>query len=214
MTIDEWIKSIEGKTIDVDHAYGGQCWDLWSHYAQHVYNVPQRDTNTTDGYAASVYLTKYAQDTVLQRVFSKKPASYTPVKGDVAFWKRAGMNHVAIVLKDNGNTVHCVSQNPNKAKAMNIGKNGIIGYLHPRVLDKTAAGVTTRKYTVNVTALNVRDRPSTSGRIVATYRRGETVNLASGTIIADGYEWAHYTGASGKTRYLAYRPANGTPYLK
>lgn len=216
MNIQEWINSVNGKTIDMDGAYGGQCWDLWSHYAQHVYGIPQADTNTVDGYAASVYTARYDSSRALQNAFTKESANYTPTYGDVAFWKRSKMNHVAIVIKDNGNgTLQTISQNPNRAGYLNISKNGIIGYFHPRNNNgdngnANAVAITARTYRVNVSALNVRSAPSIHGAVVAQYRKGQTVNLMSGGIIADGYVWAHYVGGSGKTRYVALKAVNGT----
>ena len=210
MNIQEWINSVNGKTIDMDGAYGGQCWDLWSSYAHHVYGIPVADTNTVDGYAASVYTARYYNSRALQDTFAKKSANYTPVYGDVAFWKRSGMNHVAIVVRDNGNgTLQTISQNPNKAGYLDISKNGIIGYFHPRnrADDNDVAA---RTYRVNVSALNVRSAPSVHSKVVAQYRKGQTVNLMSGTTIADGYVWAHYVGGSGKTRYVALKAVNST----
>lgn len=220
MNIQEWINSVDGKTIDMDGAYGGQCWDLWSSYARNVYGIPAADTNTVDGYAASVYTARYDRSRALQNAFTKESANYTPTYGDVAFWKRSGMNHVAIVVKDNGNgTLQTISQNPNKAGYLNISKNGIIGYFHPRNnngdnSNTNTVAITARTYRVNVSALNVRSTPSIHGAVVAQYRKGQTVNLMSGGMIADGYVWAHYVGGSGKTRYVALKAVNGaTQYL-
>lgn len=216
MNIQEWINSVNGKTIDMDGAYGGQCWDLWSSYARNVYGIPAADTNTVDGYAASVYTQRYDRSKALQNAFTKESANYTPTYGDVAFWKRSGMNHVAIVVRDNGNgTLQTISQNPNKAGYLNISKNGIIGYFHPRNNNgdngnTNTVAITARTYRVNVSALNVRSAPSVNSQIVAQYRKGQTVNLMSGGIIADGYIWAHYVGGSGKTRYVALKAVNGT----
>lgn len=210
MNIQEWINSVNGKTIDMDGAYGGQCWDLWSSYARNVYGIPAADTNTTDGYAASVYTAQYDRSRALQNTFSKESANYTPTYGDVAFWKRKGMNHVAIVVRDNGNgTLQTISQNPNKAEYVNISKNGIIGYFHPRNQSGNN-NIDARAYRVNVPVLNVRSAPSIHSQIVAQYRKGQTVNLMNGTMIADGYVWAHYVGGSGKTRYIALKAVNGT----
>ena len=218
MNIQEWINTVNGKTIDMDGAYGGQCWDLWSSYARNVYNIPAADTNTTDGYAASVYTTRYNRSHALQNTFDKKPANYTPTYGDVAFWKRQGMNHVAIVIKDNGNgTLQTISQNPGHTQYLNIGKQGIIGYFHPKTPNNnhtTTNNITARTYRVNVPTLNVRSAPSIHSHIVAQYHKGQTVNLMSGSTIADGYIWAHYKGGSGNIRYIALAPVNqSTQYL-
>ena len=208
MNIQEWMNNVNGKIIDMDGAYGGQCWDLWSNYARNVYGIPAADTNTVDGYAASVYTARYDRSKALQNTFIREAGTYTPVYGDVAFWNGNGMNHVAIVVRDNGNgTLETMSQNPNKAGYINISKNGIIGYFHPRNRDGDN-NITARAYRVNVPVLNVRSAPSIHSQVVAQYRKGQTVNLMSGTTIADGYIWAHYIGYSGKTRYIALAPAD------
>lgn len=49
---------------------------------------------------------------------------------------------------------------------------------------------------------NVRAAASTSAAVVAQYKAGQTVSYAS-TVQAEGYTWMVYTGASGKTRYVA-----------
>lgn len=216
MNIQEWMNSVNGKIIDMDGAYGGQCWDLWSSYARNVYNVPAADTNTVDGYAASVYSARYDRSRALQNTFSRESANYTPSYGDVAFWNDNGMNHVAIVVRDNGNgTLETMSQNPNKAGYVTLSKNGIIGYFHPRTANtptpapvNNSVTIIPRTYKVNVDILNVRSAPSTSAQVVAQYHYGQTVNLSEGGTVADGYIWAHYVGGSGATRYVALAPAD------
>lgn len=216
MDIRTWMNTVNGKIIDMDGAYGGQCWDLWSSYARNVYGIPAADTNTVDGYAASVYTTRYDRSKALQNAFIRETGNHTPAYGDVAFWNGNGMNHVAIVVKDNGNgTLETMSQNPNKAGYVTISKAGIIGYFHPRTANTPAPApsnntvtVIPRTYRVNVDVLNVRSAPSTSAQVVAQYHYGQTVNLADGGVIADGYIWAHYTGGSGATRYVALAPAD------
>jgi hypothetical protein len=220
MNIQEWMNSVNGQVIDMDGAYGGQCWDLWSSYARNVYSIPAADTNTVDGYAASVYSARYDRSQALQNTFSRESANYTPTYGDVAFWNGAGMNHVAIVIRDNGNgTLNTMSQNPTRAGYVTITKNGIIGYFHPRTANTATPAnnnvtIIPRTYKVNVDTLNVRSAPSTSAQVVAQYHYGQTVDLAEGGTIADGYIWAHYTGGSGATRYVALSPADkSTWYL-
>lgn len=216
MNIQEWINTVNGKIIDMDGAYGGQCWDLWSSYARNVYDIPAADTNTVDGYAASVYTARYDRSQALQNTFTREAGNYTPVYGDVAFWNGAGMNHVAIVIKDNDNgTLSTMSQNPDKAGYVTLSKNGIIGYFHPRTTNTPTptpsnnnVTIIPRTYKVNVDVLNVRSAPSTSAQVVAQYHYGQTVNLAEGGVIADGYIWAHYVGGSGATRYVALAPAD------
>lgn len=65
-------------------------------------------------------------------------------------------------------------------------------------------------YRCNTSVLNVRDKPSTSGNVVTTYKSGQTVKLDDWYTIANGYVWGRYTGASsGKKRYVAVGKATG-----
>lgn len=65
------------------------------------------------------------------------------------------------------------------------------------------------RYKCVVDALNVRDKPSTSGKIVATYKRGQTLNLQAWGEFHDGYLWGRYVGGSGNTRYIAMGVQSG-----
>lgn len=67
-------------------------------------------------------------------------------------------------------------------------------------------------YRCTVDRLNVRDAPSLSGSVVASYRKGQTVVLDSWYVIADGWVWGRYTGASsGRKRYVAVGKPTGGP---
>ena len=72
----------------------------------------------------------------------------------------------------------------------------------------SAANVLQGTYRVAVDGLNVRDRPSVSGNVVATYSNGQTVNLDHWCTVADGYIWGRYTAYSGAVRYVALAPAD------
>jgi hypothetical protein len=55
-----------------------------------------------------------------------------------------------------------------------------------------------------VDGLNVRDAPNLSSNIIATYSRGQLVELDDWYTINDGYVWGRYVGASsGLMRYVA-----------
>lgn len=67
-------------------------------------------------------------------------------------------------------------------------------------------------YRCTVDRLNVRDAPSLSGSVVASYRKGQTVVLDSWYAVADGWVWGRYTGASsGRKRYVAVGKPTGGP---
>lgn len=68
--------------------------------------------------------------------------------------------------------------------------------------NSTATG-SLKSATVNASVLNVRDRPSINGAVVATYAKGQRINALKYHSIADGYVWYTYVSASGKTRYVS-----------
>lgn len=72
----------------------------------------------------------------------------------------------------------------------------------------SAVNVLQGTYRVAVDGLNVRDRPSVSGNVVATYSNGQTVNLDHWGVVADGYIWGRYVAYSGAVRYVALAPAD------
>ncbi len=53
--------------------------------------------------------------------------------------------------------------------------------------------------------LNVRDKPSLSGNVVAKYYKGETISNYFHVYDCDGYRWIEYTGNSGNSRFVAVR---------
>lgn len=79
---------------------------------------------------------------------------------------------------------------------------------------ESSANVLQGAYRVAVDKLNVRDQPSLSGNVVATYSNGQTVNLDHWGTVVDGYIWGRYTAYSGAIRYIALAPADkSTWYL-
>lgn len=77
------------------------------------------------------------------------------------------------------------------------------------ITEASTGGFAGGTYRCNVSKLNVRDRPSLSGSVVASYSRGEAVVLDDWYTIADGYVWGRYTGRSGTVRYIAVGPHTG-----
>lgn len=62
--------------------------------------------------------------------------------------------------------------------------------------------------TVVVDTLNVRNEPSTSATVVATYGKGDKFNYDS-FITTNGYVWLSYVSYSGQRRYVAEGPDDG-----
>lgn len=62
--------------------------------------------------------------------------------------------------------------------------------------------------TVIVDTLNVRNKPSTSGKVVGTYKKGQKFNYDS-FIISGGYVWLSYVSFTRQRRYVAEGPNDG-----
>lgn len=98
--------------------------------------------------------------------------------------------------------------------AFGIGSGGSLSSSTSQSKPASSASASSRfggTYRCTVNKLNVRDKPSTSGKIVASYAKGETVVLDNTYTIADGYVWGTYIGASGKRRYIAVGKHTGKP---
>ena len=134
-----WLNSVNGKSVEMDTSWGAQCWDLWSHYAVNMLGVTYWRTGTNagggcpqhSGYTCGLW--KTFDRSGLNQWFT--PHTGTPQRGDVAIWdwgSPAGPNsHVAIVVEDRGNNVYTMTQNPGPAHYATLSKAGILGYLRP-----------------------------------------------------------------------------------
>lgn len=140
MSLDAWMAATAGEVVNVDSLYGGQCWDLWSHYATEVVGVPYVLTVTRaggidphPGYACNVW--HNAEQAGLGRYFELLPPKSAARRGDVALWDRSPTwpgSHVAIVLADHGDRLTTWTQNPNLPAARVLPKASLLGYLRPR----------------------------------------------------------------------------------
>lgn len=74
--------------------------------------------------------------------------------------------------------------------------------------DAGGVNVVAGAYVVACDSLNVRSAPSTGATVVASYGRGQTVNLDHWGTVADGHIWGRYTAYSGAVRYVALAPAD------
>lgn len=122
----------------MDGAYGAQCWDLWAKYCMDLYGASVSDCITPTGYAEGNY-TRFPTNAKMAAIFEKKPADYSPVKGDVAFWNFSSQHtgsHVSIVMEDgvHNGRITVLSQNPNPAQRMSFDLTAFLGYLHPKAL--------------------------------------------------------------------------------
>lgn len=140
--LNAYVYEYIGWAIDVDNAYGAQCWDQWSHYATNFLGVPSWPTYTNaggtwphGGYACNVYHNAAAAG--LLAWFDVLPADADPRPGDVAFWEYGSAwypwSHVATVLgMVRPGMLRCLTQNPGAVQVADLIMRGIIGYLRPK----------------------------------------------------------------------------------
>ena len=147
-----WLTSVLGAYIDVDRAYGAQCWDLHAHFAN-FFGLPV--VNTTGGtgrwagYAGTMYR-DYPQTPAIKASYIQVPPTEAAKPGDQAIWGDSfwyyPATHVAVVIEDRGHEyIRCASQNSSESRWDNpfpgqssgpvldqwLPKQGLLGYLRP-----------------------------------------------------------------------------------
>lgn len=71
MNLDQFVSTYDGRFIDVDKAYGPQCWDLVELYAEQVLAVPKEPWAITLGPNEDAYEAWTVFDAHMQRNFDK-----------------------------------------------------------------------------------------------------------------------------------------------
>lgn len=107
MTIDEFVSKYDGKEIDTDGYYGGQCMDLMHKYLQDIYNLPLSLFAAPTAYQAF----QNASDSRFEKVFNTPTG--VPQKGDIVFWNTGigSAGHVAVFLSGDQNNFTSFDQN-------------------------------------------------------------------------------------------------------
>lgn len=138
ISVDEFVKKYQNKSIDFDKAYGAQCVDLFNFYNREVVGAPWVGTPITGG-ARDLYqnIAGIPQDHY-QRVAASEP----PRVGDVAVygepWGRAVergrtvfYGHVTIYL-GNGRVLEQNGRISQKTTISKFTRSGLLGFLRPR----------------------------------------------------------------------------------
>lgn len=207
----EWAIKTKSVGNPSGNSYKGECVSLIQQYINQVFGIPY----VARGHAA--WYTPPASH------FKQLPANTALKPGDIVRYGTNygwGYGHIGMIddrgqyLDQNGVVARAVGTRskpfsdiravfrPTKAFTVKTPK--------PKATAKT--GRIARKGTARVTvdALNVRNSPSTSSKVVATYKKGQTFVYDSYQI-ANGYVWLSYVSYSGQRRYVAEGPYDGTP---
>lgn len=147
----QWITEVQDQYIDMDGAYGAQCWDLHAHFAD-TFGLPRINTGHAGrwvGWAGNMY-DAYPQTPEIEAAYELVPGTMPAEPGDTVIWDDSywyyPKTHVAIVIKD-GPQLLCMSLNSTPSRADNpypgwttgpatiqhLPKGGLLGYLRPRM---------------------------------------------------------------------------------
>lgn len=200
------------KANAITKGYGGYCLK----FVQDCYGATARDASALVAWNRSKYQ---------HRINNVAELSSVPI-GAPLFMNRAGSQygHVAIYL-GNGlmRTTNSATNKISTASVESWLKSGyyllgwtsdIEGQLISDFANKQTFAFHNGKYECIVGVLNVRENPSTTAKIVATYKRGQTINLLD-FVESNGFCWGVYKSWTRKIRYVAVRKiSTGEIYLK
>lgn len=158
-TLSAWIQSVQGKYIDMDGAYGAQCWDLSAHWAKYI-GKPVINTGGPGrwpGWAGNM-VDAFPQSAEIAAAYTLHGPNETGEPGDIVVWGDSywyyPATHVAVLVADKGNQLQCMSQNSTPSRADNpypgassgpttiqsLPRQGLIGFIRPNVGGISAQG--------------------------------------------------------------------------
>lgn len=210
MNVIEIAKKYLGKSVDVDGAYGAQCVDFSNRVAMDV------DGTRFTGNAIDMPYTKNHGGWV----WINNTSDFIPQSGDIFVESWASYHsygHTGVVIDATLTTMHVLEQNYNGKMYViennrEYSKDGLVGvwrFQNNSTQENSNQSTIGGLYGVNANVLNVRENPSLQGKIVATYKKGQTVILDNWYTIAQGYVWGRYTSTSGLTRFVAIGKSTG-----
>lgn len=181
----EFFLETDGKIIDVDYQYGGQCWDLFALFCQEYCNKTFSCIET--GYVIDLW-NKF-DEVGLGEFFEKVPNNELK-DGDWAIWVGPCMitshSHIAMFRMDNGNgggtfLTQNPNGNPNYTHQMWISYQGLVGGLRPKcyMQDKTLPNPVNEDKDVPQLKINCND--------TMNVRLGSNVNSESIGLAKEGF---------------------------
>ena len=213
----------QGIGADADGLWGTQCVDLPNSISINFFG------KTLWGNA--IDLLNSARDLGYEVEYNEvgnvdnKPKAGAVFVMDTTYIYGHSYGHTGLVIEDSdGYTMRTIEQNiDGNADSLYVGGparyntrnfDGIVGWFYfpldndnYQAVENTTSGdgAITEEYgtfTVEVSALNVRDKAGLDGSIVAVYGAGESINY-DGYCDKDGYIWITYISGFGNRRYVA-----------
>jgi hypothetical protein len=134
MTLTEFIKKYDGKTVDFDKAYGGQCQDAFNQYCVDVWGIKNPIQQFP---VASAYQNfGYAQNNPNFVCVPNSPTA-VPMAGDVIIWNQGvgPHGHVGIFVEGDVMSFRAFEQNWNgvqKCRIVNHPYDHVTGWFRPK----------------------------------------------------------------------------------
>jgi len=156
-----WIPQVQGQYINVDwnptnQGFGAQCWDLAANWSTTL-GLPVINTGYPgrwQGWAGNM-VAAYPQTAEIQTAYELLGPDAAGQPGDIAVWGDSywyyPATHVAVLVRDAGAQLLCVSQNSTSSRADNpypqwssgpatiqyLPRTGLIGFLRARTAAAT-----------------------------------------------------------------------------
>lgn len=134
MTLQEFIKRYENKTVDFDGAYGGQCVDLFNRYLVDVWDI--KNPIQQFPVASAYQLYGYAKNNSNFMCIPNDPTA-VPMPGDVIIWNQGvgPHGHIGIFIEGDVMNFKSFEQNWNgvqKCKIINHPYDHVTGWFRPK----------------------------------------------------------------------------------
>lgn len=147
-----WIPRVQGQYINMDNAYGAQCWDLAAHWSTNL-GLPVINTGGPGrwpGWAGNM-VDAFPQSPAIAAAYELIGPSGSGQPGDIVVWDDSyyyyPSTHVAVLVRDTGSYLTCMSQNSTPSTASNpypgqstgpttlqqLPRRGLLGFIRPRV---------------------------------------------------------------------------------
>lgn len=161
-SLTDWIPRVQGQYIDMDSAYGAQCWDLAAHWSTTL-GLPIVNTGGPGrwpGWAGNM-VDGFPQNAAVAAAYELIGPSGRGLPGDIVVWDNSyyfyPSTHVAVLVRDPGGYLTCMSQNSTPSTAGNpypawttgpttlqqLPRQGLLGFIRPRTGTISLAGSTT-----------------------------------------------------------------------
>jgi hypothetical protein len=149
-SLADWIPKVQGQYINMDNAYGAQCWDLAAHWSTTL-GLPVINTGGPGrwpGWAGNM-VDGFPQTGAIAAAYQLIAPGAAGKAGDIVVWGDSyyyyPSTHVAVLMRDNGAQLLCVSQNSTPSVAGNpypdwttgpttiqhLPRQGLLGFIRP-----------------------------------------------------------------------------------